>query len=200
MKRGFLFIALFAALTMLVFSGCSSKSAFAGEEAIFYVATDGDDNADGTQDRPFGTLQGAKTYLAAHKGEIDSAIVYFREGSYQIESEIRFDQSDFSGVRYKAYPGEQVTLTATTAINGFSETTVNGVKAFVKDTDLRFNALYHQEKVITTPRYPKQGNFSVKSVDHSDDLFTEKTTYWDASRGNTSFNAETLLLTRTFPK
>ena len=159
--------------------------------AALYVSADGSDAAEGTLDAPLASLEGAQAYLRAHKNDYpNGAAVYFRGGVYPFAEEICFTKDDLPNVTYGAYKDEEVVFSGAVPLTGFHETEINGLRAFTLKTDLLFNTLYHPEREIRTPRWPESGNFTVKSVDHADDLFTEKTTYWDASRGNTSFNAD----------
>ena len=161
------------------------------KKAELFVSSAGSDAAEGTLEAPLATLEGAKAYLKTHKNDFpDGATVYLRAGTYYFDKECVFDGTDLGNVTYRAYENEEVVFSGAKALTGFTETTVNGVKAFSLQTDLRFNTLYHPAKEIDTPRWPETGNFTVKDVDHADDLFDEKTTYWEASRGNTSFNAD----------
>ncbi len=156
-----------------------------------YLSPDGDDGAAGTVGEPLATVGAAKEKLKDLKGTVTSATVLLRGGFYELTDPLLFTADDLPDVTYRAYGDEEVILSGATPLTGFGEGEVNGVRAFTLQTGLRFNVLYHPDREITTPRFPETGNFTVKSVDHSDDLFTEETTYWEASRGNTSFNADT---------
>ena len=70
-----------------------------------FVAPDGNDLADGTISSPLATLSAAKEKAKSLSG---SVTVYFRGGSYTIDSTVQFDGSDKSDVVYKAYFGNAV--------------------------------------------------------------------------------------------
>ena len=193
-------IAAFLAAVLFLFSFVSMASAAPeGVGRELFVAPSGDDSAAGTADAPLATLNGAKEYLKAHKDDYpDGATVVFREGVYAFSEEAAFTDADLPDVTYRACENEDVTFSAAVPLTGFAETQVNGVKAFMLSTGLHFHALYHPENEIRTPRWPETGNFTVKSVDHADDLFTRETTYWECSLGNTSFNADPAEVGLTF--
>ena len=181
---------LLAALTAPVFGVGTAE---------YYVAPDGDDAGQGTLDAPFATLNGVKEYLKAHRDDHpDGATVYFREGVYTLAEETAFTDADLPDVTYRAYENENVTFSAAVPLTGFSETAVNGVRAFALQTDLRFNALYHPGREIATPRWPAEGNFTVRRVDREDELFPGNQGWWDASDGCTAFVADPAEVGLTF--
>ena len=175
--------------------------AAAPSTAVLYVSPDGDDSAAGTLAAPLATLNGAKEYLKARKNDYpDGATVYFRGGVYPFAEEAVFTDADLPDVTYAAYEGEDVTFSASVPLTGFSETTVNGVKAFALQTDLRFNALYHPGREIAAPRWPETGNFTVRRVDREDELFPGNQGWWDASDGCTAFIADPAEVGLTFSR
>ena len=176
---------------VLLLAGSFLLPAFAAPEGEIYVSPAGDDTAPGTFAAPLATLAGAKEYLKAHKENYpNGAKIVFRAGTYTFGEEAAFTAADLPGVSFCAYENEEVVFSAAVPLTGFTETEVNGVKAFSLQTDLRFASLYHPAQTVRTPRWPETGNFTVKSVDHADDLFTAETSYWSESRGNTSINAD----------
>ena len=191
--------AVFSKCLALLLLGAISLSAsaapvFAATDVIgaaLYVSPAGNDAATGDIDAPLATPDGAKAYLQAHKSDYpDGATVYFREGVYTLFEAVSFTEKDLPNVTFCAYGNEDVTFTAAAPLSGFSETTVNGVKAYSMKTDRRFNALYHPERAIATPRYPASGSFTVKGVERADELFPDNKGWWDASNGCTAFIAD----------
>ena len=81
-----------------------------------FVAPDGNDLADGTIGSPLATIFAAKEKAKSLSGNVT---VYFRGGSYTIDSPVQFDGSDKSDVVYKAYKDEKVTFTSGTPYTGF---------------------------------------------------------------------------------
>ena len=131
-----------------------------------YVSPDGSDGAAGTEDEPLATLAGAKEKAKTLTG---AATVYFREGVYTLNESVVFDASDKADVTYAAYPGERAVLTAGAPYAGFTEDTVNGVRAFRKDVgDADFNVLFSAERALARPRYPEDGFLRVKERKDAD--------------------------------
>lgn len=187
------FLALVMLAVFLFPAGLLQASAESA--AALYVSPDGDDAAAGTIDAPLKTPEGAKAHLRAHREDFTGgATVYFREGVYTVQSGNRplidFTGEDLPNVKFCAYENESVTFSAAAPLEGFTETEVNGVKAFTLKPDLRFNALYHPDRVIKTPRYPEMGNFTVKGVEREDELFPDNRGWWEASNGCTAFLAD----------
>ena len=182
---------LLAAWLMLgTAGGIAVSAAPVGDACELFVSPEGSDDAEGSLADPLKTIGAAQEKLKAMKGAVSSAKVLLRGGVYTLSEPLRFTGDDLPDTTYAAYENEEVVLSAAAPLSGFKEDAINGVTVFSVHTDRRFNALYHPDRAIRTPRLPEEGNFTVKSVDHADDLFTGETTYWDASRGNTSFNAD----------
>ncbi|MBQ8762995.1 MAG: right-handed parallel beta-helix repeat-containing protein [Clostridia bacterium] len=130
------------------------------------VATDGDDNNPGTLEAPLKTIEKAKEVLKETAGD-DSVTVWFREGTYVIEDTLKFTSEDRSNVIYRSYPDEKVVFSGAKEISGgWSETTINGVKAFVTDMPVEseddyFRSLFKGNKRLSRSNYPKEGQFKV---------------------------------------
>ena len=140
---------------------------FASEKKEIYVSPNGSDNSEGDIGSPLATLAAAKE-KAKKLGS--GATVYFREGTYTISETVRFDKSDSSNVKYKAFNDERVVFTSGVPYTGFEECTVNGVRAFKKDIgkDANFNILFNEQEAFTKTRYPESGYLRVKEVSDSD--------------------------------
>ena len=90
----------------------------------FYVATQGNDNAPGTQAAPFASLQRARDAIREWRTEDNSAgksiVVYIREGTYPQTSMLTFSAADSGSetapVVYQAYPGERARITGGLAL------------------------------------------------------------------------------------
>ncbi len=132
------------------------------------VSPSGDDSAEGTLDKPLKTVYAAKEKLKSLKGSVDGTItVWFREGTYSIEDTLVFDSTDRSDVLYRSYPGEDVSFSGAKEISGsWSETTINGVDAFVtgvtveSDADY-FRSLFKGNVRLSRSCYPKEGVLKV---------------------------------------
>lgn len=86
--------------------------------AALYVAPNGNDNNDGSENAPFATVQKAKDTIrsmnAANTLPSGGVTVYLRGGTYYMEQGMTFTKEDSgkegSVVTYTAYPGESVTI------------------------------------------------------------------------------------------
>lgn len=129
------------------------------------VSPSGNDQNDGSLENPLRTVEAAKE--RAKSSSADSLTVWFREGTYNITSAVEFNAEDKSGVLYRSYPGEKVVFSGAKEISGnWSETTINGVKAFVTDVEVNsdedyFRSLFKDNKRLSRSTYPKEGVFKV---------------------------------------
>ena len=129
------------------------------------VSPSGNDQNDGSLENPLRTVKAAKE--RAKSSSADSLSVWFREGTYNITSAVEFTAEDKSGVLYRSYPGEKVVFSGAKEISGnWSETTINGVKAFVTDVEVNsdedyFRSLFKGNKCLSRSTYPKEGVFKV---------------------------------------
>lgn len=138
------------------------------------IAPDGDDTNPGTVEAPLKTIERAKELLKSEKASGAEAVtVWLREGIYTIEKTLEFTSEDRSNVLYRSYPDEEVIFSGAKEISGnFSETEINGVKAFVtgipveSDEDY-FRSLFKEGKRLSRSNYPKEGVFKV--ADPKDD-------------------------------
>ncbi len=129
------------------------------------VAPYGDDSNAGTLKAPLKTLEKAKELLKNNTGN-DPVTVWFREGTYTINETVEFTAEDRGNVLYRSYPGEKVSFSGSKEIKGWTETTINGVNAFVKDISIDsdddyFQSLFKGDKRLARPVYPKEGVFKV---------------------------------------
>lgn len=129
------------------------------------VSPEGDDSNEGTPEAPIKTIAKAKELMKALGGD-EAATIWFREGTYVIAEELSFDSSDKKNVTYRSYPGEKVEFSGAKEISGFTETEINGVKAFVADVEINgekdyFRALFKGEKSLPRSIYPKEGMLKV---------------------------------------
>ena len=129
------------------------------------VSPDGDDNNQGTPESPLKTLERAKELLKGVDSD-ETVTVWFREGTYMIEETVEFTSDDKENVLYRSYPDEEVSFTGAKEISGWSETTINGVNAFVTDVPVEsdddyFRSLFKENKRLSRPNYPKEGYFKI---------------------------------------
>ena len=87
-------------------------------ENIVYVSPNGNaENADGTIDDPFSTVEAARDYLRTKDiGKDSRGIIYLREGTYHVTNSISLTSED-SYVTYAAYKGESVEITGSATLD-----------------------------------------------------------------------------------
>lgn len=134
------------------------------------VSLNGNDSNDGTYQYPLNSITAAKEKVKQiRKSTSEPLTVWIHGGTYFFDSALTFNSQDADNVTYKAIPNEKVELSGSDSVSGFSETTVNGVRAFVTsysyngDTD-GFNALYNGNVRLQRPTWPQYGEFNVKNV------------------------------------
>lgn len=148
------------------------------------VAPYGDDNNPGTVEAPLKTLERAKEILKAENSDGGTVTVWFREGTYTIKDTVKFTSADRSNVIYRSYPDEEVVFSGAKEIGGsWSETTINGVKAFVTDMPVEsdddyFRSLFKGSKRLSRPNYPKEGVLKVAAEPKDDEKIVST---WDAN-------------------
>lgn len=160
------------------------------------VSPDGDDNNAGTLEAPLKTFEKAKALLKANASD-EAVTVWFREGTYLIEDAVEFTAEDRSNVLYRSYPDEEVSFTGAKEISGsWSETEINGVKAFVTDIPVEsdadyFSSLFKNDKRLSRPNYPKEGLLKVANpktdeamVPENEAQFFTKSVVFYASSGD----------------
>lgn len=177
-------------LTILVMTSAFAFSASAGSKTDVYVSVSGSDANPGTKEAPLRTVKGAKEFLRTLKGSDDGTEVHFAEGTYFIDETLYFTADDMENVTFK---GEgDVRFSGAYAVSGFTEETVNGVRAFTKQLDGKadFKSLFKGDKQLTQPRWPETGYFTVKATDPANDLWTEQNTPWSLTLGQRSFFAD----------
>ena len=136
------------------------------------VAPYGDDGNPGTPEAPLKTLEKAKELLK--NSEADELItVWFREGTYIINETVEFTSADRSNVLYRSYPDEKVSFSGSRTITGWTETTINGVNAFVTDVEVNsdedyFRSLFKGDKRLSRSTYPKEGTFKIADPSESE--------------------------------
>ena len=135
-----------------------------------------------------------KNFLkAANSVETDGDVtVILHGGDYRINSLVSFTGSDRNNVTFKAADGEKVRITGDRPVDNWTETEINGVKAFEAPAGgQRITGLWNGNTELVNARLPESGFFYVKSLNDDDTLWTEETTLWaDGTLGQRSFNAD----------
>lgn len=98
MKKTILY--LFAAAILIVFGFSDST-----DDKAIYVATNGNDQNDGTESKPFRTLKKAASEARA------GTIVYIKEGIYKERLIVRYSGTKLKPITFKAYNQDKVVLT-----------------------------------------------------------------------------------------
>lgn len=123
-----------------------------------YVARDGDDAADGSEDRPFATLERARDEARLRKAD-GPVTIFVREGVYSLPRTLQLGPQD-SGtadapIVWRSYPGESVTLSGGAPISGFTRwkgaIRVADASAFLKAP---FRQMFYDGKRQILARYP----------------------------------------------
>jgi len=120
--------------------------------------------------------------------KFESLTVWMHEGDYNLG-----DTVELNGIRnvsFRAFPNENVSITAIKTLGGWKETTVNGVKAWVTDIEenASFNTLFKGDEKLSLTRYPESGYLLAKGADRSVALFTDENTPWKGyCYGDTAF-------------
>ena len=155
-----------------VFSETNEKTKVVFDEGDFVmgeydiiVSPDGNDDNDGTLENPLKTIEAAKEKAKTVEGS-EAITIWFREGTYHIAETISFTAEDRANVLYRSYPDEKVEFSGAKEISGFSETTINGVRAFAVDIPIEneedyFRSLFKGDKRLTRPEYPKEGTLKI---------------------------------------
>ena len=147
------------------------------------VSPDGDDANDGSLENPIKTFEKAKE-LVKNSASDEKITVWFKEGTYLIENTVAFTAEDKENVLYRSYPGEEVSFSGAKEISGnWSETTINGVNAFVTDMQVDsdadyFRSLFKGNVRLSRSCYPKEGVLKVAAEPND----SEKTvSEWDSN-------------------
>lgn len=143
-------------------------------QTTVYVApssSGGSDSHPGTMREPFMTLERAKRAIREAKGKLaGDAIVYLREGVYELDAPVVFEAND-SGqdgyrVKYMAYPGEHPVIAGGERLSGWVPVGNGLYKA--DSHGLLFRQLYVNGQPGIRARTPNAGSF-------------HRLSYWDES-------------------
>jgi len=138
-----------------------------------YLSTQGSSTANGSKDYPFLTMQQAIYMLRVYKDNgllSNHNILWVEDGVYPIDETIEFTKENSIPLTIKAIDGAKPIFDAGRKINGFQETTINGIKAWKTYIDdvakgkFSFNQLFVNDKRASKTRFPKEGYFFMESV------------------------------------
>jgi len=156
-------------------------------EAVFYVATNGNDSwsgtlpspNDGKTDGPFATL----THARDASRQAGGATVYVRGGTYFLNEPFTLNPED-SGTTLAAYEDEEPIISGGRMLAGWKNVEIEGKKLWmvdipeVKDGKWLFHELWVNGKRRVMARHPNKGYLKVADV-------IEKTEQW--TQGQSSF-------------
>ncbi len=142
-------------------------------EIVIYMSPDGSDDARGGIDSPLRTVGGVIRLIGdmTKRGERTVPVrVCVRGGEYRLERPIEIKTLYNAPVRFEAYEGEKPVFTGGQRVEGFTESTVNGCRAWVADVcDILKSCNYFHQLFVNgqrreRPRLPKQGYFVMEDV------------------------------------
>lgn len=158
----------FVLILLSVCVNISGSSIFAELNGVYktiYVCTNGNDNTEGSKEKPFKTIQRAKDEVRKiSKNMTGDIVVEINDGEYYIENTINFEEKDsgYNGFKviYKS-TNNKTNIYNGRKISNWEQHTKDIYKAYVgKD----FNSLYENEEISTKARYPDNEYLKVNSV------------------------------------
>ncbi len=166
MKKGFLFLILITA----IFNLCSA------EELNVYVSPAGNDNNNGTIEKPVASIQKARELIRERKEKKIACpvIVNLREGTYFLEETLTFTDEDSYTV-YRSYAGEAAVISGGQKITGFEHVAGNLWKTTidkVKEGNWWFRQLWFDGKRCIRSRWPDPDEKKLVTEDFTDDYKT----------------------------
>jgi len=142
---------------------------------VIWVAPDGRDDADGTQERPFASLARAKDAVGElfRKGSGRDVAIRFRAGTYRLAKPVEFTGDDFGAGRYgltiMATPGERVVLSGARALGGTWRRVRDNLWVLpvpeARDGRWVFRSLFRAGESLQRAREPDEGYFTVAAVE-----------------------------------
>jgi Right handed beta helix region len=131
--------------------------------ATYFVSPKGNDNNPGSKERPFKTLEKAKTVVRSSP-KTEPITVYLRAGTYRLTQPLAFNAED-SGqpgakVRWQSYPKDRAgtaVISGGRALTGWTKTKEGNYQA--KAQGLNFRQLYINGKRMIRARTPNEGNY-----------------------------------------
>ena len=141
------------------------------EDVQFYVAPDGNDENDGTIEKPFATIERAKEAVAEQLARRENRNVYvnLRGGEYYLEDTLVFTEQDSprdqSTVTYQSYEGEQAYIYGGQHVTNWEKYNDTIYQANV-GSGWKFGLLTENGQRATLARYPNEGY--LKAIQYSE--------------------------------
>ncbi|WP_129664018.1 Ig-like domain-containing protein [Phytoactinopolyspora endophytica] len=163
-----LVVLLISAVLLLFLTAPQASSQSSETPPTVYVATDGDDSNDGSENQPFATLTKARDHVRTliADGMTDDVQILVREGQYHLDEPLSLDESD-SGrdghtVRWSSHPGETAEIIGARPIEGTWEPTDDpNIQRIaipeVADGSWRFDQIFVDGERRAKARFPNDG-------------------------------------------
>lgn len=158
----------FCSLVSFAFSGNADYDHGSEEILKLYISPSGSVSADGSFERPFGSLAAVRDHIRElkthkNKGEI---VVYLRGGVYRFDETVRFDSRDSGSedlcITFTAYPGEEPVVSGNRSITNWQKTEDGTWKA---RADFNFRQLYVDRTPRVRARTPNDNYYRLKQWD-----------------------------------
>jgi len=131
----------------------------------FFVSPSGNDENEGTKEKPFRTIEKAKSVVRnlLLAGVSSDIYIILREGSYFLNTPLVFDDRDSGKNGYKVvytnYPGEEARVIGGSRITNWVKNSDNIYKAYVGNK--KFSVLFENGQRAVPAREPNSGYFRV---------------------------------------
>lgn len=171
---------IFPFILLLLLAGCSDTT------KSLYVATNGNDLADGSIHAPYQTIERAQQEvrkIIAQK-ETKQIRVYLREGDYYLSNTIQFDESDsgeHTTVTYTAYDAEHVSLYGGIPVTGWEKWNETIYRAKLPESlqGQKYNVLIEDEgEAMPQARYPNNGSGFGQGLNRKSNTSIEVPSSW----------------------
>jgi len=141
---------------------------------VIWVAPNGRDDADGSQERPFATLARARAAVRerVQQGLTDDVAVRLREGTHRLQETLELTPADLGDgrfmVTFTGHPGEKVVLTGSRPLSG-TWRRVRDQLWVMNVPEARgggwiFRSLFRAGQSLPRAREPDRGHFTVSDV------------------------------------
>lgn len=160
-------VAVLAAIILMTLMMSANAQDISARKARYFVATSGDDNSEGSEQRPFATLARAREAVRSVRGNTKGPIVVLvREGTYYQDEPFTLGPKD-SGteaapVIYAAYGDERVTISGGVKLDCNWRSYKNGIMMCalpsVNRGDLEFTQLFVNGRRQHRAQFPNYDN------------------------------------------
>lgn len=141
---------------------------------VIWVAPTGRDDADGTQERPFGTLERARDALRerVQRGLVDDIAIRLRGGTYELAETLEFTSDDLGDGRYMVtiggHIGERAVVTGSRTLPAAWRPTGDNLWVLslpeARGGAWVFRSLFRSGESLQRAREPDEGHYTVAEV------------------------------------